>query len=292
MAQNSVRGPTVLITGCGVGGLGAALCNAFADSGYLIFAAARDPAKAGFLARAPSCQVIALDVTSKPSIDECVSKIRQKTQGRGLDVLVNNAGVGLTAPLLDTSMDDARRVFDVNVWGMLAVTQAFAPLLIEAKGTILNVSSIAGAVRLAWQGVYNSSKASMTWLSETLRMELAPLDVRVVTAMVGEVETGFYEHAAPFSLPASSYYKAVEATIRKQSTGELQVNNQKAEDVARSLVKEVTGGGSGQAWHGGLAGTVKYASWLVPTKIFEWLLHRNRGLSDLAGLKHSYGSQH
>ncbi|RWA05281.1 hypothetical protein EKO27_g9822 [Xylaria grammica] len=278
MAQNSVRGPTVLITGCGVGGLGAALCNAFADSGYLIFAAARDPAKAAFLARAPSCQVIALDVTSKPSIDECVSKIRQKTQGRGLDVLVNNAGVGLTAPLLDTSMDDARRVFDVNVWGMLAVTQAFAPLLVEAKGTILNVSSIAGAVRLAWQ--------------ETLRMELAPLDVRVVTAMVGEVETGFYGHATPFSLPAGSYYKAIEATIRKQSTGELQVNNQKAEDVARSLVKEVTGGGSGQAWHGGLAGTVKYASWLVPTKIFEWLLHRNRGLSDLAELNHSYGSQH
>ncbi|KAI1314093.1 hypothetical protein F5Y03DRAFT_336103 [Xylaria venustula] len=287
MATDSVRAPAVLITGCGAGGLGFALCLAFAEAGYFVYATVRDPTKAEVLARLPSCEVIALDVSSKPSIDGCVSKIRQKTQGRGLDVLVNNAGIGLTAPLLDTSIDDARQVFDVNVWGMLAVTQACAPLLIKAKGVILNISSVAGAVRLAWQGVYNSSKASMTWLSETLRIELAPLDVRVVTAMVGEVATGFYEHAAPFSLPDSSPYKAVEATIRKQSTGELHARNYQAADVARSLVKAVTEGRSGQIWHGGMAGTAKYASWLVP-KVFEWLLHRNRGLSDLGRLESSY----
>ncbi len=112
-------------------------------------------------------------------------------------------------------------------------------------------------------------------------MELGPLGVRVVTAMIGEVETGFYGHTKSFALPPGSHYKSIEAIIRKQSSGEMQVNNEKAGDVARNLVGDVLSGRSGQIWRGGVAGTVKYASWLVPAWLFEWALHRSRGLYEL-----------
>ena len=120
----------------------------------------------------------------------------------------------------------------------------------------------------------------MTFLSETLRMELRPLGVQVVTAMVGEIESGFYNHAT-FSLPSNSHYKSIEAIIRKQSTGEMQVNNEKASVAALNLVNDVLSGRCGQVWRGGVAGTAKYASWLAPRRLFEWVLHRNRGLYTL-----------
>lgn len=151
--------PTVLITGCSQGGLGAALAASFAHHGFHVFATLRDPAKAA--APAPSSsdddshnhtEILPLDVTDAASIAACAAAVAARTGGRGLDVLVNNAGALLVMPLLDTDLAAARRLFDVNVWGLLAVTQALAPLLVRARGVVLNVASIAGAVRMAWQG--------------------------------------------------------------------------------------------------------------------------------------------
>lgn len=148
----------VLVTGCSEGGLGHALAKAFVAEGCHVFATVRDTAKAASLASDDNITVLPLEVTSSESIEACLAGVRQATKGR-LDILVNNAGVGLVMPLLDTSIDEARRLFDVNVWGMLAITQAFAPLLLQARGAILNISSIAGAVRMAWQGVYRRLRA-------------------------------------------------------------------------------------------------------------------------------------
>jgi NAD(P)-dependent dehydrogenase (short-subunit alcohol dehydrogenase family) len=147
---------TVLITGCSEGGLGFALAKAFADAGYHVFASARNPSKAASLTGgSPHIELLQLDVTSDESIAACAAAVRERTSTagrRGLDVLVNNAGVGLIMPLLDTPIQEGRKLYEVNVWGMLAVTQAFAPLLLDAKGVVLYISSIAGAVRMAWQG--------------------------------------------------------------------------------------------------------------------------------------------
>lgn len=152
MTQNTPR-KTVLITGCSPGGLGHALAEAFANEGYFVFATLRDPTKASLLAR-ESIKVLPLEVTSQESIDACFNHVQAATEGRGLDVLVNNAGVGYVMPLLDTSVEESKKLFEVNVWGVLSVTQKFAPLVIVAKGTVLNISSLAGAVRMAWQGVF------------------------------------------------------------------------------------------------------------------------------------------
>jgi hypothetical protein len=102
--------------------------------------------------------------------------------------------------------------------------------------------------------------------------------------MVGEVATGFYAHSSAteaFVLPPGSHYKSVEAIIGKQGAGELQTNNERAEVVARNIVRDVVVGRKGQIWRGGVAGTAKYASWLLPTRLFEWVLHQGRGVYEI-----------
>ena len=86
----------------------------------------------------------------------------------------------LSMPMLDVDIKDARRVFDVNYFGVLATVQAFAPLIIPAKGKIINVNSIAEFVPVPWLGVYNSSKAALGMYSNNLRQELSPFGVQVI----------------------------------------------------------------------------------------------------------------
>lgn len=144
---------TVLITGCSEGGLGAALARAFQEQGYHVFATLRNPAKAGLLGgeHGTNIDVLPLDTTSKESIDACLETVRQKTGGN-LDILVNNAGFGSTMPLLHASIEEAKAIYDVNVWGTLSLAQAFSPLLLKSKGVIMNICSIVGAANVAWQG--------------------------------------------------------------------------------------------------------------------------------------------
>lgn len=144
---------TVLITGCSDGSLGAALAEAFARRGFHVLATLRNPTKASSLLSHPGIEVMTLDVTEAASISLCAAAVAAKTGGR-LDVLVNNAGSMFVMPLLDTNITESKKLFDVNVWGLLAVTQAFAPMLVRSKGVVLNIASIAGAVRMAWQGMW------------------------------------------------------------------------------------------------------------------------------------------
>ncbi|RAL09581.1 putative short-chain dehydrogenase/reductase [Aspergillus homomorphus CBS 101889] len=259
---------TVLITGCSEGGLGAALARSFEQAGFHVFATVRDPKKAASL-RDEHIELLPLDVTAPDTIHRCAEQVRSRTGGT-LDVLVNNAGAMLMSPLLDASLAESRQVFEVNVWGMLATTQVFAPMLIRSQGgVILNICSIAGAVRMAWQGIYNSSKAAETWLLETLRIEMEPLGVRVIAAMVGEVETNIYQNGLrTLKLPADSYYRSVEHIIADQAAGKLQTKNERPEVTARNLVRDVLSGRSGFTWRGGVAGTARLASWLLPTRFF------------------------
>jgi hypothetical protein len=105
------------------------------------------------------------------------------------------------------------------------------------------------------------------------------LGVRVITAMVGEVETGIYQNArTPPSLPPSSYYASIKDLIFKQGTGEMQTENEKASVTAENLVRDVLSGRNGHVWRGGVAGRAKYLHWMLPERFFEWFLHSSRGV--------------
>lgn len=142
---------SVLITGCSANGIGHAMAKQFHQHNYHVFATLRDVSKVGDLAELDDIEVLELDVTEPRSIQRCKEIVTKRANGH-LDVLVNNAGVEFNAPWLDTDVSEAKRLFDVNVWGPLLVTQTFAPLLVEAKGVVFNQGSIDGALNMAWAG--------------------------------------------------------------------------------------------------------------------------------------------
>jgi short-subunit dehydrogenase len=144
---------TCLVTGCSAGGVGAAFAEAFKNKGYHVFATARSPSKVPqSLHEASNVTVFALDVTSAESIASAVEEVRKHTEK--LDVLINNAGLGLNMPGLDTSIDEAKKLFDLNFFGVLAMMQAFSPMLVAARGCVVNNSSVGALIPFAFSSMY------------------------------------------------------------------------------------------------------------------------------------------
>lgn len=121
---------TVLVTGCSKGGIGAALAVAFHQRGLRVIATARDPSKMDFFGYS-GIEMLPLDVSSEASIQECVSKLSS------LDILVNNAGAGLLSAFSDVSVEDAKELFDLNVWAQVVMIQACLPLLRKSDRAII-----------------------------------------------------------------------------------------------------------------------------------------------------------
>ncbi len=114
----------VLVNGCSEGGIGAALVVCFQKHGLHVFATARKPSKMANLENLPNVTLLELDVTNPSSISDAVEVVKQSTGGK-LDCLCNNAGSLIMMPALDTNIAEARKMFEVNLWGVFATTQAF-----------------------------------------------------------------------------------------------------------------------------------------------------------------------
>ena len=142
---------TVLITGCSAGGIGAALVKQFQKRGLTVFATARTLTKMTELESLPNTILIPLDVTSPSDIAAAVQRVESETGGT-LDYLVNNSGQSRHMPILDHDLEKAKELFEVNFWGVLRMIQAFAPLLVEAKGTVVNIGSINAYANLPFCG--------------------------------------------------------------------------------------------------------------------------------------------
>lgn len=145
---------TAVVTGASPGGLGSEFVLALQKQGFRVFATVRSAGKGQHLSSISNVELLILDVTSPVGIKEAAKTVEEETNGR-LDLLINNSGGGYTSPVLDADIEQSKKIFDVNVWGLLAVTQAFAPMLIASKGTIVNMSSISGDLYGAWSGKFN-----------------------------------------------------------------------------------------------------------------------------------------
>ncbi|KAK6075940.1 oxidoreductase [Seiridium cupressi] len=235
---------TVLITGCSEGGIGFALAREFHRRGLRVLATARNLTKVQHL-RDAGLEVIQLDVADQESVRRAVESVSRLTGGT-LNILVNNAGGGYQMPLLDTDLDEARKLFDVNVWGLLAVTQAFAPLLTTTaangnKARVVNIGSVVSRVNVPWQGIYNASKGALAMLNDTLRLELRPLGVDVLHIVTGGVSTKFYSNSTGQKLPENSLYEPISADIEKAVAGHTATGLQTMtpETYARKVVSNV-----------------------------------------------------
>ena len=143
---------SVLITGTSSGSVGSALAVSFASHGFTVFAGLRSVSKVDpSLSALPNVHVFTLDVAAEDSIAAALEFVTSKTKG-SLDCLVNNAGSTYTSPLVDTDMQTARKMFDVNFWAVLSMTKAFLPLLRKSKGTVVNISSVGAIVHTPYIG--------------------------------------------------------------------------------------------------------------------------------------------
>ena len=189
---------TVLITGCS-SGIGEACALQLERSGWLVFAGVRREEDGHRLSRAGSGRLVPLliDVTDARSIAEAVRQVSERVVGTGLQGLVNNAGIAGGGPLEYVGLDEFRRVFDVNVFGLLAATQAFLPLLHQGHGRIVNIGSIAGRVTTPLLGPYCASKYAVEAMSDALRMELLHSGLYTSVVEPGVVATPIWDKAAP-----------------------------------------------------------------------------------------------
>lgn len=224
----------VLITGCG-SGIGKALARAFHAAGWRVCATARRPETIADLAGA-GMLTLPLDVTSDASIAQALDTLRGK--GLRIGTLVNNAGYGSMGPLLDIPGDEWKRQFDVNVFAPMALARAVLPDMIARRsGLIVNVSSISGVTPTPFAGPYCASKAALTALSDSLRMELAPFGVRVVTVQPGGIRTSFGDNASKqVTLADDSPYQAYRESVLARASAS-QERATPAEDFARDLVR-------------------------------------------------------
>ncbi|HEV3256050.1 MAG TPA: SDR family NAD(P)-dependent oxidoreductase [Gemmataceae bacterium] len=233
---------TIIITGCSTG-LGFAAARAFAERGYRVIATVRSPADAGRVEAEGKGGIhsVLCDVTVKEQVAELPGVVRRITGDGVLDGLINNAGVlHAPCPVEFMKLEDIRAVFDVNVFGMMAVTIALLPLLgtnpvRRQPGRIINISSIEGKVASPFIAAYPATKHAIEGFSSALRRELRLFGIKVIIVAPGGIQSEmFRKHQVP-TLVGTAY----EGTFRKLRDLVKQMEKESAtpEEVARFLVR-------------------------------------------------------
>jgi NAD(P)-dependent dehydrogenase (short-subunit alcohol dehydrogenase family) len=185
---------SVLITGASTG-IGATCATRLHRLGYRVFAGVRKPEDGERLRAATSERLrwIRLDVTDGNQIDDALRDLEAVLGARGLDALVNNAGVAVGGPLEYLPPAELRRQLEINVVGLHAVTQTFLPLIRLARGRIVHMGSISGRIASPFTGPYAASKHAVEALTDALRLELAPEGIRVAVIEPGQIDTPIWE---------------------------------------------------------------------------------------------------
>lgn len=257
---------SVLITGCGPGGIGHALAREFHSKGLRVFATARKAESISDLTN-EGIETLSLEVTDIDSIKAVKDEVSSRTGGT-LDYLVNNAGRNYTVPALDVEIDEIRTTFETNVFAVMRMCQTFSPLLIEAKGAIVQIGSLAGIMPYVFGSVYNATKAALHSYSDTLRVELAPFGVRVVTVVTGGVKSNISRTHR--TLPEDSIYLPLAEEYETRQTHS-QANAIPNEQYARSVVRQVLGKPSKDTiWEGGKSWLVWFISSFFPRRVMVY----------------------
>lgn len=179
---------TIFITGAS-SGIGKATAKLFSANGWQVIATMRNPEKGKELAELPNVVVMPLDVTDTEQVKETCRKALEQYD---VDVLFNNAGYGIMAPLEVFSEVDIRKLFDTDVIGTMIVTQQFIPHFKERRsGTILTTTSLAGIIAFPRDAVYGAAKRAQEGMVESLYYELKPFGVSVKAMIPGGTKTNF-----------------------------------------------------------------------------------------------------
>ncbi len=208
---------TVLVTGAS-SGIGRACAAHLADRGHKVYGTSRDPSSVGALG---TVQLLRMNVDDEASVAAAFARVRE--EGAELDVLVNNAGFGIAGAVEDTSIEEAHQLIETNLLGVLRTCRAALPeMRARGRGTIVNITSLAGRVGLPFQGLYSATKFALEGLSQALRMEVRPFGVRVIVVAPGDFRTAFTSHRriATAAGEPSAYRVAFHRALRRAQEDE------------------------------------------------------------------------
>jgi NAD(P)-dependent dehydrogenase (short-subunit alcohol dehydrogenase family) len=191
--SSDAEGGYVVVTGTSTG-IGATTALHLVDEGFHVFAGVRREADADALRAHASDRVtpLLIEVTDESTIGAAAAAVEDAVGSQGLAGLVNNAGIGVPAPLEFQPMTDFRRQLEVNLIGPVAMIQAFLPLIRRGGGRIVNVGSIGGMLVLPLNGAYSASKFGMRAISDALRLELRQWNIHVSLIEVAPVKTAIF----------------------------------------------------------------------------------------------------
>jgi NAD(P)-dependent dehydrogenase (short-subunit alcohol dehydrogenase family) len=279
---------TVLITGA-TDGLGKAAALLLAERGYRVFAAGRSEEKRARLdslakeKRLP-LETLEMDVCDDGSVQRAVASVYQKAGT--IDVLINNAGLVYVGAVEDLRLEDWRRQFETNFFGLIRVTQAVLPHMRERrKGRILMMSSVAGFVTAPTQGAYSASKHAVEALSNALRHELYPFGIHTILIQPGYIVTNIQSTAmdlaetyqekfktGPYARIYASYLGSASSTRAKSKTT--------PEDCARVMLKAIEAPRP-KTRYGvtPLATLAKLAKWLLSDSAADRMIRRRYGIT-------------
>jgi NAD(P)-dependent dehydrogenase (short-subunit alcohol dehydrogenase family) len=265
----------VVVTGAS-SGIGRAVAIYLSSRGLRVFATARHPTSADPI------ESIQLDVTDETSIRDAAAAVETALGDEALHGLVNNAGIVVGGPLEFLGIDEIRRQFEVNLFGQIAVTQSFLPLLRRAKGRIVNMSSISGLVAPPLLGPYTMSKFAFEAYSDALRRELEPWEIEVAVIEPGAIRTPIWEKSIEDSrgrvdrMPAlvhELYGKKIEKT--RERARQMSETAVPAERVAEAVYQALTARRPRTRYLVGTDAriTAKLA-WLLPDRLLDRLMRR------------------
>ncbi len=246
----------ILITGAS-SGIGRKIAGRLAQAGYRVFGTSRHPGQPtldGF-------ELLPLDVTSESSVRECVGEVIARA-GR-IDGLVNNAGIELLGALEETTVEEAKAIFETNFFGVMRMTNAVLPLLRQQRqGLIINISSLAGYMAAPFHGIYTASKHALEGYSETLWLEVEPLGIRVAL-----IEPGFFksEIGQRKTFPAQSIpdYAVEKATVIRAWDRFIEDGDDPA-PVAETVLAVIEGRSKGLRHPVGKDTFIARLKWLAP----------------------------
>lgn len=197
----------VLITGAS-SGIGKSIAEFLSEKNFIVYGTSRNPE--GLTSPFP---LVALDVTKNETIVDAVNEVIAKEER--IDILINNAGVGITGPIEETPDGEIRNAFEINYFGPLNVIKAVLPHMRSANGgLIINVTSIAGYMGLPYRGIYSATKGALELTTEAFRMELKDFNIKMTNIAPGDFATNIAagRYHAPI-LEDSPYKEAYKNTL-------------------------------------------------------------------------------
>lgn len=206
----------ILVTG-GSSGLGASICEYLASKGHKVYGTSRKATEMG-----SNFTMISMDVCDRQSIQTALTTIIDK-EGR-IDVVINNAGLGMAAPVEEASDKDIEKLFSTNFIGVINVMQLILPQMRKQKsGLFINITSIAAEISLPYRGLYCASKAAVEKITEAMRMEVKDFGIQACSFQAGDIKTNINSNRLTAEVNTNSAY----ATIFNRINNEIHsdVNN-------------------------------------------------------------------